>query len=307
MDLSPSLTLRQFFQAYYVPHRIEDPTSRNVENYERAIDLWESITGNPALQQISAETMAHFKAGLFSTKVRGKALGARTVRKHLEHVGWIIRQAGPRGPRELATAASLIGWAPTTKLPRAEQAYRPAATIEEIQHIYKAAALARLPEVSNVQPGALWQALLSTMAATSLRIGQLCACPMTALRLQERLLVLPASCCRKSKREEPHPLTARAIKDLTRIRGDRELIFPFFASHCKSTIYTELKRICSEARVRPLTFHAIRRRVITELSMVDPAAAQLAAGHSAYQTTQLYQNLDLLSRAVDRFDLLAEA
>jgi len=304
--LSPSVTLREFFQGHYLPHKIDDPTSRAVDNYTAALNKWELLTSNPPLAEITAITLCEFKAALFRfRKPSGDPLSRTTIANRVDHVQYLLKHAGPLG--STPTAAGLLERPPTTKSPTRQESYRPPAAAADVRALYAAADAARLPSLDGVRPGALWRALLSTICSTSLRIGQLCAAPTSALQLDQRLLVLPAGVCKKSKREEPHPLNDRAVADLMAIRSPRELLFPLLEVHSKTTIYGELHRLQELAGVPRFGFHDLRARVITELSAIAPAAAQLAAGHAAYKTTQRYQLLDLLGRAVERFDLLGSA
>lgn len=301
-------TLREFFESFYLPVVLERPQGRNLEGYRRALDLWERLTTNPALEEISATVLAQFKASLASHKWRGRGLHENTQRKHLCHVQWILDRAGPRS-RNARDAAGLLTEVPWTRPPRPRRVpYRPHALPEQIAGVYRVADQARFPLVAGVESGDLWRALISTASCTALRIGQLVEAPMDSLLLDKSLLILPAGICRKSRTEEPHPLHPLAVRELLKVRGRRELLFPFYGegTHSKTTIYNELHRLQELAGVERFGFHDIRRGTITALSAVSPAAAQLAAGHSSYKTTQIYQGIGLLSDAVATLPLMEQ-
>lgn len=306
MPLSAQATLREFFEAFYLPVVLERPQGRNLEGYRRAIDLWERLTENPPLGAIAATTLAAYKAALAGHKFKGRVLHENTQRKHICHVQWILDRAGPRS-RSARDAAGLLTEVPWTRPPRARRiAYRAHALPGQIAGVYRVADQARFPRVAGVEAGDLWRALIAVASCTALRIGQLTEAPMSALLLDKALLLLPASICRKSRTEEPHPLHPLAVRELLKIRGRRELLFPFYGvgSHAKTTIYKELHRLQRLAGVESFGFHDIRRSTITALSAVSPAAAQLAAGHSSYKTTQIYQGIGLLSDAVAALPLM---
>lgn len=303
-EISDRLTLRQFWELHYLPHCIEDPTSRNVESYLRALDLWEALTLDRPLGEITSGELSDFKGRLAEIRFRGRPLAVNTIRKHLDHVQWMLDQAGPPGPRQLRTAVGVIPTVPYTKPPKRRKSFRRQTPAAHIVALYHACEHARLPRVDGVKPSALWQALLATMCSTSLRIGQLVSTPMDAVKWDEGLLILPAHVCRKSKTEEPKPLHPFALQRLLAIRGTRERLFPFWPRpHSKRTIYLELHRLQTLAGVPHFAFHGMRRYVLTYLSQLSPAAAQLAAGHSSYETTKIYQDLELLETAVNQMTL----
>ncbi|MEW4454556.1 tyrosine-type recombinase/integrase [Bremerella sp. JC817] len=308
--LGPSSYLRQFFQRHYIPHCIEDPTSRNLEGYERALDLWEELTDNPPLNQISSETLSEFKGELLAYRYRGRNLSVNTVHKHLSHIQWVLDQAGPPGRRgKEKTAVGFLDRVPFTKLPKRRETYQdeiPAEHVVKLFHI--AGEHATFPKVDGVLPGHLWQALFGVMLCTSLRIGQCSQIPMRAVRWDRMQIVLPYEICRKSKKDEPKPIHPHAMRLLMRIRGQRDLLFPMFVTHSKKTIYDELHRLQELADVPPFGFHAIRAIAITSLSEISGEAAQFAAGHASMRTTRIYQKVRLLSSAQEKltiFDDLA--
>ncbi len=65
-------------------------------------------------------------------------------------------------------------------------------------------------------------------------------------------------------------------------------------------LHLGLLRVCEFAGVKPFRFHAIRKRVVTEVIAAtgDAKVGQLLAGHSSERTTQMYYN-DVQQSAVD--------
>jgi len=306
-------SLRQFFDLHYLPHCIEDPSSRNLEGYRRAIDLWEELTSNPSLAEISGLTLSQFKSALMEFPFRGRTLSINTVIKHLSHVQWVLDQAGPPGRRQLKTAAGILPQVPFTKIPKARSTYREETPTADIVRLFRVAGQhARFPRVRGLDPGKVWQALFAVQLCTSLRIGQCSQIPLAAVRWSESMVILPHEICRKSKKDEPKPLHPFALEMLEKVQPksksvQRQLLFPLFPKpHAKTTIYAELHRLQDLAEVEPFGFHAIRANCITSLSLSDPAAAQFAAGHSSYQTTQIYQKVRLLSEAQARLPVFRD-
>lgn len=311
-------TLRSFYDSHYLPTCVENPATRNVEGYNRAVDLWERLTDDPPLERITAATLSTFKSGLLALEFRGRPLSPNTVRKHLSHVQWILDAAGPPGPRN-RTAAGVLDRVPFTKPPKLRRTYRDPVSADDLVSFWHALEGARLPRIDGVEPANVWRALVAVIASTTIRVGQLNATPTDAFDLAGRRLILPADVCTKSKTEEIKPLHAVAVARLVAIRTDRPRLFPLWsatpatrrtgrreravAPHSKTAIYNELRRLQKSAGVAPFGFHSMRRFAITALSAVSPAAAQLAAGHSSYQTTQLYQGLELLDDAVSTLSI----
>lgn len=311
--LSASSRLRDLWDLHFLPICIADPSSRAVEGYLRALDLWELLTPNWPLKKIRSEDLAWFKGQLLKQTWRGQVISPNTARKHLEHIGWLLNQAGPRSSRGSArTAIGILRDVPFTRLPPLRRSYRSEAKEEHVAALIAVLDAARFPRVPGVRPGDLWRALLMVMVSTSLRIGQCVQLPTAAVDWSDRMLIAPAEICRKSKSDEPKPLHAAAITAMLATKPkSRELLLPFFPRpHAKTTIYDELHRLQRIAAVPRFGFHAIRRHVITTLSEISPAAAQLAAGHSSYQTTKGYQDVRILRDAVDAmpiFDRMAAA
>ncbi len=303
--LTPSATLRILFNRHYLPHCIEDPTSRNLEGYQRALDLWEELTDNPATSEITCETLSQFKGDLMAYRFRGRPLSANTVHKHLSHIQWILDQAGPPGRR--GKEKSALGWidrVPYTKLPKRRETYQDEVPAEEIVKLFHTAGLeATYPKLDGILPGHVWQALFGVMLCTSLRIGQCAAIPMNTVRWNRMQIFLPHEICRKSKKDEPKPIHPFAMQLLLRIRGPRELLFPLFVERSKKTLYDELHRLQEIAGVSNFGFHAIRANALTSLSEINAEAAQFAAGHSSMRTTRIYQKVRLLQSAQEKLTI----
>lgn len=303
--LTPAATLRLLFKRHYLPHCIEDPTSRNIEGYERALDLWEELTDNPAINEISCETLSEFKADLMAYRFRSRLLSANTVHKHLSHIQWILDQAGPPGRRgKEKSALGYLDRVPYTKLPKRRETYQDEIPAEEVIQLFHTAGVeATFPKLDGILPGHLWQALFGVMLCTSLRIGQCAAIPMSAVRWNRMQILLPHEICRKSKKDEPKPIHPYAMQLLMRIRGQRDLLFPIFQERSKKSFYDELHRLQDLAGVSHFGFHAIRAITLTSLSEINAEAAQFAAGHSSMRTTRIYQKVRLLESAQEKLTI----
>jgi len=304
--LCKSMSLRAFFHEFYAAVVMESPTDSAKGKYLLALAHWERITGDPPLDRISAIDLATFKAGLAAA-----GLAVNTVRGYCDHIQWVLDQAGPPAAvRRLRTAAGLLDAVPWTKPPRRQTVKKEPTSSERIVAIYLSADNATIPRIVGITAGAWWRALISTMASTSLRIGQLVEAPYSSMYWDAASprLVLPASVCRKSRSDETHPLLDVAFRDLLAIRGERALLFPAYPQpHAKSAIFKQFHRLEKAAGLEPspgVAFHGIRRRVLTDLAKQDPSAAQLAAGHASFRTTlQSYVGAELLSDALPRTEL----
>jgi len=221
--------------------------------------------------------------------------------------------------RRLRNAAGLLLRVPWTNPPQRHRRRKPACDESRIVAIYRIAGDpecgARFPVIDGVLPSAWWRALLSSMASTSLRIGQLVRVPCDAVLWNRSPVVLhlPADVCQKSHADEEHPLHPLAVRDLLAIRGTRRFLFPGWPDdgqridadhpHSKTTFFAEFHRLERAAGLEPepgVAFHGIRRRVLTELAKVSHTAARMAAGHASFSTTvQHYIDSEVLSDAVN--------
>lgn len=305
LPLGPESRLREVYEQHYVPHCLEDPDSRNTEGYRRALDLWESLTGDPPIGQVTALTLSDFKIALGRLKNRkGKPVSPNTVRKQLSHVQWILDQCGPTGRRQLRTALEILPRVPYTKIPKRRETYKPEVSEADILALFRAASQAEKPVWPGLEPGDIMRATLGLIMATTLRIGQIAAIPYDAVDWEEGTIVLSHAICRKSKKDEPKPIPPIVMSLLRRIQGRREMLLPLFPlPHSKTTIYDELHRLRAIAEVPHFAFHDMRATAITSLSFISEAAAQYAAGHSAYSTTRGYQKVRLLKKAQDQLPL----
>lgn len=310
--VSSSMSLTEFYREHYVPQVMEDPSPRAREGYEYALARWRECTGDPPLAAISSALLADFKQFLGRCVIRGGGvMSQNTRRKYLDHIQWILDQAGPpMAIRRLRNAAGILERVPWTKPPGRERRKKPPMSESTVIAIYQVADRARFPRTAGIRAGAWWRALISTICSTSLRYGQLAVMPMSCVvwAPAQPLLRLPAEVCRKSKSDESHPLHPIAFRDLLAIRGDRELLFGH--PHSKTTIYAEFHRLEQLAgceTTHGVAFHGIRRRVLTELGKISPTAAQLAAGHQAYSTTiEHYIGGEVLEAAVRQLDLFSK-
>lgn len=318
MSLSARMRVRELFTEFYAVEVMENPTPEAMDGYLNALKRWEQLTADPPLEQITSATMADFKQRLRELTIRGgKKLAINTVRKHLDHIQWILDQAGPPAAvNRLRTAAGLLDRVPWTKPPKREKRKKPPTSEDLVVGLYRAAEHAIFPVIPGITAAAWWRALLSTICSTSLRIGQLVRLPYAAVVWdpQSPELRLTADVCRKSKADETKPLHPVAFRDLLAMRGERELLFPAWPRpHSKTTIYHEFHRLELLAGFVPqqgVALHGVRRFVLTELGIISPTAAQIAAGHESYQTTiEHYIGVGALDRAVRQltvFDKLAQ-
>lgn len=311
--------VRELFDSAYLPLRMEDPTDEHVANFYRAINYWEKLTLNLALRELDGNhrAMGDFRAALAKATYcrrhtgqpacgcdRARPLDKNTQAAWMKHVQWILTFAGPPHPPYYLNAQRIIAEVPYAKPPKKRRKHRPPAPLGELQRLFASAHLFRHPQVDWATPAQIWRAFFGLMMCTALRKGQCWKLPWSAVDLARRLIILPESLCRKSKNEEPHPLSIEAVELLLPLRGQRALVFPFLAC-CSSTIYDDLRRVQKAIGVtNRWQFHAVRRTSITALSRLSPALAQLQAGHEAYTTTMLYQGVEELGEVVNQLPSL---
>ena len=281
------VTLSTFYESYYEPIRLADASPNTRKGYRMMLRNWVVLTGDPPLTEITVDMLAHFRECL--KKARGLLPGTtsanNTVRRHLTHIQALLTKAGPAGPRN-RDAAELIGRVPWVKPPRME--YRPPRFVEmaELCKVYKAAELMECPKVPNVSPADWWQCLLVVALNTGLRKGALFNLRLDAVEWENQRLNVPPSLSKTGHGQRIH-LNRVTLAHLFRIRGPRELIFPW--PHGDSYFHRamhSLQDLAGIPRREHFGLQNIRQTNATLLWEISPGAAQFGMAHTTARTTR---------------------
>jgi len=296
------VTLTRFFETYYRPNRLIDASPATLRKFATAMKYWRMFTGDPPLAEVSIETLARFRECL--SKLRGRfpetTMAANTIRSHLAHVQAVLDKAGPSGPRN-RDAADLLDKVPWVRPPRPEYSAPRTVPMEHLSLAYQAAHAMEVPIVDGLEPAAWWQALLVVAFNTGLRKRALLGLRFDHVDWTGCHLYVPPSLS-KTRRGQAIHLNAVTIRHLLRIRGDRELIFPWPTgdTHFHREVHTLLDA-AGIPRDQHWGLHNIRRTTATVLWGSSPQAAQLQLGHTTMRTTQEHyvSGDEILRQALD--------
>ena len=315
--LSPSSTLREFFDGWFRPIVLAGDTNAKpatVVEYLSSVAWWETLTGNPPLSAVDAFTLAELKTGLRSATWRrgsnspARALAPHTIAKHLKQLRAILLRTGPTVDRSLPSAG-LLDAAPYMRVATPKrQTPRPAFTLDECRAVVAAACRLAHP-VERWR----WVARLSVLFYTGLRIGSTNALsPANVVERDGRQWLVVEGAEIKTGNAVAVPLHAEALKALgAAATAAGSGSGRFFEVVHPRTLARRHDALQVDAGIsKPLGFHAWRRCHAEQMVALGAAsgelAAQVALDHANGSTTrQFYAN----SRAllVDRLPkLIAE-
>lgn len=280
------MTPRDFFQTWYIPHRLHDSPPSTIESYRITIGLWEQVFGTIPLAEVKSWHMERFRACIAERKTRRGKVSPNTVRRHLRHLQTIIDAAGPC-QRRRDECAGLIEQVPYVRPPRPLYRDPVAASIEAVVATYNACQFAYFPQIQGISPASWWKAAMSTALSTALRLSQLRRLRWQDVDWNGKRIIATAETSRKSRRDSWLPLTDMAFRDLLTIRrSDSELIFPW--PHSSNVIFKHLKMLQKASGIDSRFYfgwHGLRRLVLTEVTRANAIAATQLAGHARMETT----------------------
>lgn len=311
--LSPSSTLREFFDGWFRPIVLAGDTNAKpatVVEYLSSVAWWETLTGNPPLSAVDAFTLAELKTGLRAATWRrgpnspARALKPHTIAKHLKQLRAILLRTGPTVDRSLPSAG-LLDAAPYMRVSTPKrQTPRPALTVDECRAIVAAAGRLLHP-VERCR----WIARLSVLFYTGLRIGSTNG--LSPANLHDRdgrkwLVVEGADV--KTGNALAVPLHGEALRALDAVAAAGLVGGRYFAAVHPRTLARQHDALQVDAGLsKPLGFHAWRRCHAEQMVAIGAASgelvAQVALDHSSASTTrQFYANARLL--LIDRLPKL---
>ncbi len=290
-SLSDRSLLSEFFDQFFVPcwllGRPKPASPKTVLSYTETIRWWGEATGDPPLTHITDLVVSEFIGSLLTARAGriGQQLSPSTVAKHLRQLRTLLAQTGPRTsftPR----SQGILAHAPYVEVPSPPSIIRCGDfTDEEFARLLVASRVMTGPRLDGVEPAAWWNALLLLIYWTGLR-------KQTYLGLEWTMLVedyfeIP---CRIMKGGKPfvqyvHPEVVAAIEA---IWTPRLLIFEF--PHSDRWFHRQWQRLRNEAGLKGREYlyrsgHAVRKTHVTEIARDDQVAAQVSAGHKAFDTT----------------------
>lgn len=297
--LSADMTLRAFFESYYLPVCVTPDASKSYLTYLRiAIKKWVELTGNPPLREIDALTVAGFRDALGKLPGRyGGPPASETVAHKLHVIHRVLRKCGPPGYRN-DDAAGLLERVPWARPPRPIQKFPQTVPLDVLGKVYEAADTMKWPRIPGVDPGMWWRCLLTVVYNTGLRYRTVFELEWADVDWTRKCFILPGERI-KSRRPLVVPLNKITLEHLRTIQGDRKRIFGF--EQDPSWFRQHLHRLQWRAGYpweEHFTLQTLRRTLATQLWAISPGAAQLALGHAAMQITRdCYVNPDNIVRS----------
>lgn len=303
--LSPQMTLKQFFERYYLPvilHQDGPPAVSTVKLYRDAVDRWELITGSKPISCIDDILVTDYTTKLrVSTYKRSKfgqeyPLKPFTIKRHLDTIRRIIYRVGPQTDPKRKTK-NMLDDVPyiSSKAPRNK--VKPPFSVQHARQICGAAAEMIVPVNPGISPTAWWLAFIACLFYTALRVG-------TVLLLRWRHLVrdeegiywldVPAEIVHKTEKPTRIQVHGLLLEALLAIRGDRsddDLIFPLpVCRRYLRELHIRIQQLAKIPAAKMLSIHAWRRTHLVELARLGynhaQSVAQAAADHSDAATTK---------------------
>ena len=290
------MTLAEFFDGPYqqISASRGHKTSTR-KDYRSAVNHWLAIHGDTPLDAIDRAKLLEYRKALLSQ------LAAATARKYCVDLRAVLAAAGPVCDR-VEDAAALIDSVPSCKLPAVPRTLpRPAYTLDHLQSWLRAC-----EETSWCRPLARiaaprwWRAAIVILYNTGLRIEAALLVRWEWVDLARQTIDIPGAAMKLSHAQRVH-LNRHAVEAIESLRPRRRRCHRVLEAPCA---YRQLsryrRRLLAAAKLPDLGFHGLRRTFATELSAIDPIAADLALNHSPRGLGVLFTNYANRERIIRR-------
>jgi integrase len=298
-ELTPDLTLRQFFDLWMLPVLLEaqnDASAATKLLYRDALGWWETVTGDPPLSQIDEWTWSQFVSGLREARYkRGtfaqvRSLSATTQAKHQKAIRAILSRAEKR---KLVAPFDCV-------VRKVETDVKASFSLAQARQIaaWLRMGPTKLQQQHQVGLGAShswWLAFVACGFYTGLRSGELLALTWSMLQTKDDgpWLLVPAEAVQKTGKpylKALHVCLAEALEGIGP-RQPHEPILPWFRDYRQLVLMHEKLQVM--AGIPPeqiLSPHAWRRTFGTQIALTGLRQAQEAAqqglAHSSVETTK---------------------
>jgi integrase len=298
---TPDMTLPEFFRNYVWPV-LKSPAGRKEgtrAEYESSLTLWEALAGNPSLAKINQATCSTFMTALAQRPGKqGGTISVNTIRKHATALQCLLDLAGP-SDREHRLAVGVIDRIPYLLRPAARRRRPEIYTPEQLTLLLDACRSATRPIIEGIEPADWWQALITFLLNTALRIGA--ALQIQWTMIDGNLLVMPDEICKGNRGGEVH-LNRWALASLAALPHTSPRVFAW--PHCRTHFHRLRREIWQAAGIPESTglkLHNFKKTTLTHLARNNFAAAQLVGGHAAATTTlNYYVSREIAADALDQ-------
>jgi len=295
-DLSPSMTLPEFYRAFFRPVILvaQRCAVRTLDAYDQSIGYWQRFTEDPSLAEIDDYDIGEFMeaVGKLPGGRPGEPISPNTIRKHCTHLQAVLTRAGPRSHEgHRRKAQNLIPEIPFFEKPRErEKVAEDDFTVEEIGKLMAHCNGAVAPSyLTGEQQAVWWRNLFLFDFNVGLRIGSVVRVEWAKIKTdsQGRTWVYV-----EVKRGHTHKffLNEFALKCLEAMRpltGQFDHVWHW--PHGLHWLQENRRRILEAAdfpQDRRFGFHGLRKAMCTVVSEFDPFAAQMQADHKDMAMTQ---------------------
>ncbi len=94
--MNANMKMRAWYENHFIQLFHADASARTVVEYQATLNLWEILTANKPIGEISSLDIANFRAALAKLPGRKCAITSPvTVNKHLRHLNHLFGKAGP--------------------------------------------------------------------------------------------------------------------------------------------------------------------------------------------------------------------
>ena len=298
--LSPSMTLRQFFERWFRPIVLvgqSDDAQTTIGLYEDALNYWERLTLNPPLRAIDDFVIAEFTANLrTATYKRGKLgkerpLKPYTIAKHLKNIRAILGRIGPtQHPKRPGKA--IVTEVPYIMVKTPQHNVKPSFPLETARRIAFAARSVATPDIPGIPVWRWWNGVLSGFFFLGVRVGTVWSLRWDWLHQEDDgyWFKVPASGVKKTHKAinvPVHPLLLQAIMPM-RTADPKVFPRPFCTEHFR-TLHFKAQEMAGIAKAKQLSPQAWRRTHGQEMVKIGAKsgvqAAQLSLDHADAKTT----------------------
>lgn len=284
------MTLPEFYASHVRPCCLPPDASPGYQaQIIIALGRWQQIIGDVPIREVTAQHVAHFRDTL--GQQRGwltERLSPTTVNNKLRIIRYVLRNAGPPGPR-YEGAADVLDRVPWVRPPRNRERPIRVLTDEELSALHDAADRMDRPEIDGVAAADWWRALLVFAFYTGLRRGTIFGLEWTDLDEARKVMTIPGDRM-KAGRDHVVPVNAIVLDHLNTIKGNGRLLFAWPYSANSGYFGRLFRRLWAVAGLPPekgAGLHYFRKTLATRLAQhASLGAAKLAPGHAADDVTR---------------------
>ena len=292
--MNKSITLRGWYEQQFVSMFHADASPRTVVEYQATLNLWELLTGDPSLGEITSLTLAQFRASLAKMPGRKSSTASpATVNKHLRQLNHLLAKAGPAGSHN-RDAVGILEVSPWVKALKTYQKRPVAASLDAITKFYRAC------------PDDWWRAFVVVAFHSGSRCYAIDNLSESDLDFASRRMLFRAD-FDKRRIERTKPMSACVVRHLVPLRGCGMLRWP----KCNTEFYKAWRDIEQRAgltdaeQFRP---HSLKRACGTQLASAGAStwAVKYMLDHAQTDVTgcSYVDPLDGLESIVNRLPIL---